>query len=46
MPKLGKKLAPNLTTDLGQGILRVMEDIHTEMHPDLQDVGGYFVHKD
>ena len=43
MPKLGKKLTPNLTTDLGQGILRVMEEIHTEMHPDLQDVGGYFV---
>jgi hypothetical protein len=26
--------------------LRVMEEIHTAMHPDLQDVGGYFVHKD
>jgi UDP-glucose 4-epimerase len=46
MPKLGKKLTPNLTTDLGQGILRVMEEIHTAMHPDLQDMGGYFVHKD
>ena len=46
MPKLGKKLTPNLTTDLGQGILRVMEEIHTAMHPDLQDVGGYFVPKD
>ena len=46
MPKLGKKLTPNLTTDLGQGILRVMEEVHTAMHPDLQDVGGYFVHKD
>ncbi len=45
MPKLGKKLTPNLTTDLGQGILRVMEEAHTAMHPDLQDVGGYFVHK-
>jgi UDP-glucose 4-epimerase len=46
MPKLGKKLTPNLTTDLGQGILRVMEEVHTAMHPDLRDVGGYFVHKD
>ena len=45
MPKLAKKLTPNLTTDLGQGILRVMEEIHAAMHPDLQDVGGYFVHK-
>jgi UDP-glucose 4-epimerase len=44
MPKMGKKLCPVLTTDLGQGILRVMEDIHTRMHPDLRDVGGYFVH--
>jgi len=46
MPRLAKKLTPNLTTDLGQGILRVMEEIHAAMHPDLQDVGGYFVHND
>ena len=45
MPKLAKKLTPNLTTDLGQGILRVMEEIHSATHPDLQDVGGYFVSK-
>ena len=46
MPKLGKKLSPKLTIDLGQGILRVMEDIHARMHPELQDVGGYLVNKD
>ena len=46
MPKLAKKLTPNLTTDLGQGVLRVMEEIHAAMHPDLRDVGGYFVHND
>jgi UDP-glucose 4-epimerase len=46
MPRLAKKLTPNLTTDLGQGILRVMEEIHNAMRPDLQDVGGYFVHKE
>ena len=28
MPKVGRKLVPPLTVDLGQGILRVMEDEH------------------
>lgn len=46
MPKVGKKMTPILTTDLGQGILRVMEDVHREMHPDMHDVGGYLVSKD
>ncbi|WCB47021.1 NAD-dependent epimerase/dehydratase family protein [Nitratidesulfovibrio vulgaris] len=46
MPKVGKKMTPILTTDLGQGILRVMEDVHREMHPDMHDVGGYLLSKD
>ncbi|EGY25573.1 NAD dependent epimerase/dehydratase family protein [Desulfovibrio sp. A2] len=43
MPKVGKKLVPNLTTDLGQGVLRVMEEVHRELHPDMHDVGGYLL---
>ncbi len=46
MPKVGKKMTPILTTDLGQGILRVMEEVHREMHPDMHDVGGYLLSKD
>ena len=43
MPKLGKKLTPNLTTDLGQGILRVMEEAHAAAHSSLQEMGGYLI---
>ena len=32
MPKVGRKLVPPLTVDLGQGILRVMEAEHRDMH--------------
>lgn len=28
MPKTGRKMFPALATDLGQGLLRVMSDIH------------------
>ena len=46
MPKVGRKLVPPLTVDLGQGILRVMEGEHKEMHPDLESEGGYLVATD
>ena len=46
MPKVGRKLVPPLTVDLGQGILRVMEEEHKEMHPDLESEGGYLVATD
>ena len=46
MPKVGKKMTPHLTTDLGQGILRVMEDVHRDLHPDMHEVGGYLLSKD
>ena len=31
-PRLGKKMAPRCSVDLGQGILSIMEDIHRELH--------------
>ena len=46
MPKVGQKMVPHLTTDLGQGILRVMEDVHRETNPDLQEVGDYLMERD
>ena len=46
MPKVGRKLVPPLTVDLGQGILRVMEAEHRDMHPELTSEGGYLVPTD
>ncbi len=46
MPKVGRKLVPSLTVDLGQGILRVMEDEHRTEHPELTSEGGYLIPTD
>ncbi len=46
MPKVGRKLVPPLTVDLGQGILRVMEEEHRRLHPELTSEGGYLVPTD
>lgn len=43
MPKVGRKLVPPLTVDLGQGILRVMEAEHRRLHPELESEGGCLV---
>ncbi|MBQ7585103.1 MAG: NAD-dependent epimerase/dehydratase family protein [Desulfovibrionaceae bacterium] len=43
MPRIGRKLVPPLTVDLGQGILRVMEEEHKTMHASLEEEGGYLV---
>ncbi len=43
MPRVGHKMTPRLSTDLGQGILKVMEDAHRELHPDLEQAGGFFL---
>lgn len=44
MPKIGRKLTPPLTVDLGQGILRVMEAEHRRQHPELLPENGYLFH--
>jgi UDP-glucose 4-epimerase len=46
MPKVGRKLMPPLSVDLGQGILRVMEEEHKALHPDQQVAGGYLLPTD
>ncbi len=43
MPKIGRKLTPPLTVDLGQGILRVMEEEHRKIHPDFQAEEDVFI---
>ena len=43
MPKVGRKMTPHLSIDLGQGVLRVMEEVHQELHPGLEELGGYFM---
>jgi UDP-glucose 4-epimerase len=46
MPKMGRKLTPPLSVDLGQGILRILEETHRELHPELQAEGGYLLPTD
>ncbi len=45
-PQIGKKMTPPLSTDLGQGILRVIEDIHRELNPQLIASLGYLVEEE
>jgi UDP-glucose 4-epimerase len=42
-PKVGKKLIPPLHFDLGQGLLRVIEDQHKKLHPKLHNIEGYLI---
>lgn len=43
MPKVGHKMTPRLSTDLGQGVLRVMEEVHRTLHPGLEQLDGCFL---
>lgn len=42
-PQVGYKMTPRLSTDLGQGILRVIEDVHRDLNADMRTVHGYLV---
>ncbi len=44
-PHIGKKMAPRLVTDLGQGILHMIEQVHRELNPNLTTALGYLVEK-
>lgn len=46
LPRVGRKLVPPLTVDLGQGILRVMEDVHRALHPEMTSDGDYLLPTD
>ncbi len=45
-PKIGKKMSSRLNTDLGQGLLRVIEDVHRELNPDLATVQDILLKKE
>jgi UDP-glucose 4-epimerase len=42
-PRLGKKMIPPVQIDLGQGVLRTIEEIHRDINPGMQNVGGYLL---
>ncbi len=42
-PRMGRKMTPRMHVDLGQGILRLIEHIHRELHTDLENVQGYLM---
>ena len=41
--KIGRKLVPPLTVDLGQGILRVMEEEHRAINANIAEEAGYLL---
>jgi UDP-glucose 4-epimerase len=45
-PRMGRKYAPPLHMDLGQGVLRVVEEMHRDIHPELQNRDGVLVRDD
>lgn len=45
-PRLGKKMAPRCSVDLGQGLLSIMEDIHRELNPHLDFELAFPCHRD
>jgi UDP-glucose 4-epimerase len=45
-PRIGKKLIPNLQIDLGQGLLRIVEELYQESHPELNNVSGVMVDRE
>jgi UDP-glucose 4-epimerase len=42
-PTIGKKLSAPLHVDLGQGVLRVIEELHETLHPELHNHLGVLV---
>ena len=45
-PKIGRKLTPHINIDLGQGLLKVIEDVHRELHPELTGVQDLLLEKE
>lgn len=45
-PKVGRKMIPHLSIDLGQGILRTIEDVHRDLNPTLVPTLGYLVREE
>jgi len=45
-PNVGKKFFPQVNTDLGQGVLKVIEDQFIKTHSELHSVNGLFVEEE
>ncbi len=45
-PRMGKKYSSPLYMDLGQGILKVVEEIHQQLNPDMLNVEGLLIKED
>ena len=45
-PQVGYKMTPRLSTDLGQGILRVIEDVHREINSQMRSAHGYLLNEE
>ena len=42
-PKVGRKLTPKLHTDFGQGMLRVIEEVYKQTHPEFSNRNGFLL---
>ena len=45
-PRMGKKYVASLHTDLGQGILQIIEQLHRQIHPELHNIEGILISED
>ncbi len=44
-PKFAKKLSVNPRVDLGQGLINLLSDIHSDLHPDIQQKFGHLIQR-
>lgn len=45
-PRMGRKFIPALQIDLGQGLLRIVEEVYQQSHPELNNVDGFLVERE
>ena len=44
-PRMGRKFIPPLQIDLGQGLLKIIEELYQQSHPELNNVDGFLVER-
>lgn len=44
-PRIGRKMSPPCSVDLGQGVISVMEDVYKELHPHLAEETWFPCHE-
>ena len=45
-PRMGRKFIPPLQIDLGQGLLKIVEEVYQQSHPELNDMNGFLVERE